>query len=43
LQAFEPPLDMSQDIDLNEDQHPEYGQKDHLVHEGINSHVNQPH
>ncbi|KAK2388452.1 carnosine N-methyltransferase [Trifolium repens] len=37
LQAFEPPLDMSQDIDLNEDQHPEYGQNDHLVREGINS------
>jgi hypothetical protein len=28
---------MSQDIDLNEDQHPEYGQKDQLVREGINS------
>ncbi|CAI8597848.1 unnamed protein product [Vicia faba] len=37
LQAFEPPLDMSQDIDLSADQHPEYAQKDHLVHEGIHS------
>jgi hypothetical protein len=37
LLAFEPPLDMSQDIDLDKDQHPEYGQKDHIVREGINS------
>lgn len=28
---------MSQDIDLSEDSHPEYAQKDHLVSEGINS------
>jgi hypothetical protein len=37
LQAFEPPLDISQDIDLNDNQHPEYGQKDHLVRGEINS------
>jgi hypothetical protein len=37
LQAFEPPLDICQDIDLNDNQHPEYGQKDHLVREEINS------
>ncbi|KEH35166.1 carnosine N-methyltransferase isoform X2 [Medicago truncatula] len=37
LQAFEPPLDMSQDIDLSEDQHPEYAQNDHLFREGIDS------
>ncbi|CAL5203490.1 unnamed protein product [Lathyrus oleraceus] len=37
LHAFEPPLDMSQDIDLSADQHPEYAPKDHLVHEEINS------
>ncbi|RDX66829.1 Carnosine N-methyltransferase, partial [Mucuna pruriens] len=37
LQAFEPPLDMSQDIDFGEDPHPELAHKDHLVSEGINA------
>ncbi|KAK7393814.1 hypothetical protein VNO78_22378 [Psophocarpus tetragonolobus] len=35
LQAFEPPLDMSQDIDFSEDPHSESAHKDHLVSEGI--------
>ncbi|KAK2375360.1 S-adenosyl-L-methionine-dependent methyltransferase superfamily protein [Trifolium repens] len=30
-------FNMLQDIDLEEDQHLEYGQKDHIVREGINS------
>lgn len=37
LQAFEPPLDMSQDMDFCEDPHPKLAQKDHLVSEGINA------
>ncbi|XP_027343142.1 carnosine N-methyltransferase-like [Abrus precatorius] len=37
LQAFEPPLDMSQDIDFSEYPHAECAQKDHLVSEGINA------
>ncbi|XP_057754065.1 uncharacterized protein LOC130973518 [Arachis stenosperma] len=37
LQAFEPPLDMSGDIDLSRDAHPEHGQRDHFVSEGINA------
>eukprot|EP00256_Glycine_max_P068648 XP_025983243.1 uncharacterized protein LOC100791662 isoform X3 [Glycine max] len=37
LQAFEPPLDMSQDVDFSEDPHPESTQKDHLVSEGISA------
>ncbi|KAG5128927.1 hypothetical protein JHK84_035324 [Glycine max] len=37
LQAFEPPLDMSQDADFSEDPHPESAQKDHLVSEGISA------
>ncbi|XP_014518817.1 carnosine N-methyltransferase isoform X2 [Vigna radiata var. radiata] len=37
LQAFEPPLDMSQDIEFSEDPHPECAEKDHLVSEGINA------
>ncbi|KAK7260697.1 hypothetical protein RIF29_26956 [Crotalaria pallida] len=37
LQAFEPPLDMSQDIDLSGDQHAEYAQKDPLVSQRINA------
>ncbi|TKY47915.1 Carnosine N-methyltransferase [Spatholobus suberectus] len=37
LQAFEPPLDMSQDIDSSEDPHPELAQNNHLVSEGINA------
>ncbi|XP_020205247.1 carnosine N-methyltransferase isoform X2 [Cajanus cajan] len=37
LQAFEPPLDMSQDVEFSEDPHPELAQKDHLDSEGINA------
>ncbi|MED6109510.1 hypothetical protein PIB30_034302 [Stylosanthes scabra] len=37
LQAFEPPLDMSGDIDLCRDAHPEHGQRDHFVSEGNNA------
>ncbi|CAJ1964996.1 unnamed protein product [Sphenostylis stenocarpa] len=36
LQAFEPPLDMSQEMEFRDDPHPESAQKDHLVSEGIN-------
>ncbi|WVY94970.1 hypothetical protein V8G54_034058 [Vigna mungo] len=37
LQVFEPPFDMSQDIEFSEDPHPECAEKDHLVSEGINA------
>lgn len=37
LQAFEPPLDMSQDVDLSEDPHTEDAHKYHTVSEGLNS------
>ncbi|KAF7815198.1 carnosine N-methyltransferase-like [Senna tora] len=37
LQAFEPPLDMSQDIDMSEDLHPEHASKDHLATKEINA------
>ncbi|KAF1858739.1 hypothetical protein Lal_00044772 [Lupinus albus] len=37
LQAFEPPLDMSQDLDLSGDSHAECAQKDHLASQGINA------
>ncbi|KAL9319508.1 hypothetical protein ACSQ67_011347 [Phaseolus vulgaris] len=37
LQAFEPPLDMSQDLEFSEDPHPESAEKDHLASEGINA------
>lgn len=34
---FEPPLDMSQDIDVSEDLHPEHAPEDHLPTKEINA------